>query len=267
MGQKYEGTLIIQTNDNYSPIGTKILTPVENPASSDDVISGKGLYDSNGNYISGSLVDGWPVEIDTEEGMDAFANLENAGRYVKYTGTSGGEGAFSVPVNPVIVGEKITEFHFNTEITPDFTKFDWSQASEIEGPTATGKYINLVEGTTSNETAEYRLQVAWVPAGSVIDGYTYIKDNYMIVAGTEDDGLVYWTEEYAQSLGSKGGWLTSVISVGDTLVTSVVQQDVWGGYISKDGKWTTAISSKYTSGQIYQVVQQGGSAELKPIQY
>lgn len=86
MGQRYEGILVIQTNDYYSPVGSRILTPVKNPASSDDVVPGKGLYGSNGNYIGGSLVDGWPVEIDTEEGMDAFVTSDNINRYVKYTG-------------------------------------------------------------------------------------------------------------------------------------------------------------------------------------
>lgn len=32
MGQKYEGTLIIQTNDNYSPTGDYVLTPLGNQA-------------------------------------------------------------------------------------------------------------------------------------------------------------------------------------------------------------------------------------------
>ena len=32
MGQKYEGTLIIQTNDNFSPTGDYVLTPLGNQA-------------------------------------------------------------------------------------------------------------------------------------------------------------------------------------------------------------------------------------------
>ena len=46
MGQKYEGTLIIQTNDNYSPTGDYVLTPLGNQADAAKVLRGYSVYDA-----------------------------------------------------------------------------------------------------------------------------------------------------------------------------------------------------------------------------
>lgn len=265
MGQRYEGTLIIQTNDYYSPVGSKILTPVENPASSDDIIPGKGLYDSNGNYVGGSLVDGWPVEIDTEEGMDAFITLENIGRYVKYTGMSSVEPTPPTPTNPVVVGDEITKLYFNTIVTPDFTSFDWTNAVEMEG----AKSLVLLEGAPSKGTNSELLVVVKYPEGFVFkegaEEVTFTSDQYTINAG-QATPVVYSTEQYANALGLEEGWHRSFVDAAFT-ITTLSQQEVWGVYVSKDGQWTNSTVSNYTSGQIYQVIQQGESAELKPIQY
>lgn len=265
MGQRYEGTLIIQTNDYYSPVGSKILTPVENPASSDDVVPGKGLYDSNGNYIGGSLVDGWPVEIDTEEGMDAFVTLENVNRYAKYTGMSSAEPTPPTPVNPIAVGDEITKFYFNTLVAPNFLDFDLTNAVEKEGV----EELTLLGGTAPNYENTSWLEIGKVPSGYTVDiegtKTTFTTDQYVIVAGSVGE-TVYLTEEYAKALGAEEGWFNTTLDTSFT-VTSVSQQDIWGAYISKDGKWTNSTTSKYASGQIYQVVRQGESAELKPIQY
>lgn len=137
------------------------------------------------------------------------------------------------PVNPINVGDTITSLEFAMDITPDFTKFDWSQAEIIEG---TGKLLTLIEGTTPDYSNNDRLQVQMIFAGAVLEGHTFAKDNYAITAGTGGE-VVYMTEEYAQLVGYTPGWLTSNISIDSTLVTSVLQQDVWGKYISKDGKW------------------------------
>ena len=51
MGQKYEGTLIIQTNDNYSPTGDYVLTPLGNQADAAKVLKGYSAYDSYGKVL------------------------------------------------------------------------------------------------------------------------------------------------------------------------------------------------------------------------
>ena len=266
MGQRYEGTLIIQTSDYYSPVGSKNLMPVGNPASSDDVALGKGLYNSNGSYVNGSFVDGWPIEISTEEDMDAFATLGNVGRYAKYTGTSSGTSGPSVPTNPINVGDTITKLYFNTKITPNFSNFDWSGASAA----ANGyKILVLLGGTSAQTTTAELLVVEVYPKGFVFDEgeepITFTSDQYTISAGNASP-VVYATEQFANALGASFGWQRSFVDAGFN-ITSVSQQDIWGEYISKDGQWTSGTTSKYTSGQIYQVIQQGESAELKPIQY
>lgn len=248
MGQRYEGTLIIQTNDYYSPVGSKILTPVENPASSDDVVPGKGLYDSNGNYIGGSLVDGWPVEIDTEEGMDAFITLENVNRYAKYTGTSSGTSGPITPVNPIAVGDSLSTIHFNSEVEPVPTDLDWSGA------------------TSGSDGLRLYLINSYLYFTRMGDGPAY---EYML---QDTNGVIAWVSAGLRSmfgLPSDNGWANTLIENATPVVVQTLdsQQDIWGAYISKDGQWTGGTTSKYTSGQIYQVIQQGESAELKPIQY
>lgn len=139
------------------------------------------------------------------------------------------------PINPVAIGDTIDMLHFATEITPDFTKFDWSQAAvDSYGQ----KILNLIEGTSTDVSNNDRLQVEMIPAGTDLEGYITVKDNYVITAGTGGEG-VYVTEEYAQVLGVQGGWLQGSISMTSTTVTSVLQQDIWGKYISKDGRWDT----------------------------
>lgn len=252
MGQRYEGTLIIQTNDYYSPVGSKVLTPVENPASSDDVIPGKGLYDSNGNYIGGSLVDGWPVEIDTEEGMDAFITLENVNRYAKYTGTSSGTGGPITPVNPIEIGDTLTELYYNEAVEPDLSLLDWSNAETTSADTRV-----LLIGQANSPKIYATKEAAW--GGATGDIYTITR--------TDSNGLL-WVSENARTLyGAPQGWVAENCKDFNFVVNAVNQQDVWGAYISKDGQWTGGTTSKYTSGQIYQVIQQGESAELKPVQY
>ena len=56
MGQKYEGTLIIQTNDNYSPTGEYRLEPIPNLASEEDILKGKKAYGAQGVVLNGSYV-------------------------------------------------------------------------------------------------------------------------------------------------------------------------------------------------------------------
>ena len=147
------------------------------------------------------------------------------------------------PVNPINVGDTITSLEFATDITPDFTKFDWSQAEIIDG---TGKVITLIEGTTPQYSNNDRLQVGMIPAGTVLEGHTFANDNYVITAGTGGE-VVYLTEEYAQLLEYTPGWAKYSLSMDSTTVTSVSQQDIWGKYISKDGRWSTGESDNWTS--------------------
>ena len=56
MGQKYEGTLIIQTSDNHSPTGEYRLESISNLASAEDILKGKKAYGAQGVVLNGSYV-------------------------------------------------------------------------------------------------------------------------------------------------------------------------------------------------------------------
>ena len=89
MGQKYEGTLIIQTNDNYSPTGDYVLSPLGNQADAYQILKGYSVYDSQGNVINGTGELGSienPIIAETEEEMDKLNVSEYFGKFVKYIG-------------------------------------------------------------------------------------------------------------------------------------------------------------------------------------
>ena len=56
MGQKYEGTLIIETNENYSPTGEYRLESIPDLASEEDILKGKKAYGAQGVVLNGSYV-------------------------------------------------------------------------------------------------------------------------------------------------------------------------------------------------------------------
>ena len=86
MGQKYEGTLIIQTNDDYSPTGDYVLTPLGNQADAAKVLRGYSVYDAYGNVINGvgelGSIDN-PIIAKTEEEMDKLNVSEIIRKNVK----------------------------------------------------------------------------------------------------------------------------------------------------------------------------------------
>lgn len=261
MGQKYEGTLIIQTTNDYSPVGSQTLAALENSAFSDDILSGKSLYSQNGQLLKGSFVDGWPIEIGTEEEMDAFATLDNVERYVKYV-----ENNASVQPEPIVVGDTITQLYFNTSVVPDFSLLDWSKAEDVEGmPTlalinsdglsAGQAHLRIVRA--DNTLIPTLHGIMYQLQNSVADGTNlYIQCAPEDVAFCEENGI------------TPNQWIAESNPFpfdADVVVSVVNQQDIWGAYISKDGQWTSG--AKYTSGQVYKVVQNGDIAELKEIQY
>lgn len=138
------------------------------------------------------------------------------------------------PVNPIAVGDTITQLHFAQDITPDFTKFDWSQASETGDNL---KLFDFVIGTEGNNNYNV-LRFGKIPEGTVLDDLTFTKDAYLIqVNSPSTEEAVYISDEYARLVGVKAGWQESVVSIGSVTITTVSQQDIWGKYISKDGAW------------------------------
>ena len=210
MGQRYEGTLIIQTSDYYSPVGSRVLESLSNPASADDIANGKGLYDGNGVLLNGSFIDGWPLEISTEEEMDAFITLENIGRYVKYMGTASQGGGTPAPVNPIAIGDEITKLYFDTTKTPDFSLLDWSNAEENES--MSGSFILTLLRSQNFSDQRGIVSAVKIPAGTTMQGISFTKDNYML--GCLDGFAFIEGEELAPMFGR--GWSYDTLNAAAT---------------------------------------------------
>ena len=91
MGQKYEGTLVIQTNDDYSPTGDYVLTPLGNQADAAKVLRGYSVYDAYGNVINGvgelGSIDN-PIIAKTVEAIDKLNVSDFFGKFVQYVGSN-----------------------------------------------------------------------------------------------------------------------------------------------------------------------------------
>ena len=202
-----------------------------------------------------------PIIASTPEEMVALLTSDNVGKFVKYIGETR-DFEFStptgrnIPVNPVTVDHSVEKWYFDTSVVPDFTQFDWSGLSSSEIDSIILCTV-AVPGTTSGD--KYILRVERFPKGSRFasswpqlkeDAYT-IRIPYTSPSFT---GYVYVsTEELAYQIKHTGanppqvhqGWMveqgTWNINDYGWWVTNVSQQDVWGGYISKDGKWVAEV--------------------------
>lgn len=158
------------------------------------------------------------------------------------------------PINPIEVGETINKLYFNTSVTPDFTKVDWSEAE------SDGDAQALV---VAQSNSEYSITIYKIPAGTEVEsGVVGEVDIWaLLVAGT----LVYGSPEYFRIIELLGntelrdrydanGWIKNgyyeLYGSGATYNT-ISQQDIWGAWISKDGKWTEQPSAFKTGGIYY----------------
>ena len=183
-------------------------------------------------------------------------------------GTASQGGGTPAPVNPIAIGDEITKLYFDTTKTPDFSLLDWSNAEENES--MSGSFILTLLRSQNFSDQRGIVSAVKIPAGTTMQGISFTKDNYML--GCLDGFAFIEGEELAPMFGS--GWSYDTLNEDGTVsissagsATEINQQDIWGAYISKDGHWTKGAVSKYTSGQIYQVIQQGESVVLQPIQY
>lgn len=252
MGQKYIGTLVVQTSDYYSPVGSYVLEPLNEPATAKDVVPGKELYGQDGELINGLFVDGWPIELSTEEEVDEFITAENVGRYVKYVSLNpSSKGDAPYPINPIQIGDTITQLYYNEAVQPDLSLLDWSNAETSSSDTRV-----LLIGQEASPKIYATKEAAF---GDIVgDIYSIIRT---------DNNSPLWISENARETYHipEGGWVANNFKNYNFIVNAVEQQDIWGAYISKDEQW--AGVSKYISGQVYKVVQNGGVIELREIQY
>ena len=222
-----------------------------------------------------------PIIASTPEEMVALLTSDNVGKFVKYIGETR-DFEFStptgrnIPVNPVTVDNSVEKWYFDTSVVPDFAQFAWSNLSSSE--TESIRLCTVaVPGTTSGD--KYILSVTRFPKGSRFasswpqlkeDAYT-IRIPYTSPSFT---GYVYVsTEELANQIRHTGanppqvhkGWMVKQGTWNKDdygwWVTNVSQQDVWGGYISKDGKWTAEVINTNLSlvkDAFYQISEETG---------
>lgn len=259
MGQRYEGTLVIQTKDSNSPTGNYVLSVLSDQAEEKDIINNKQGYNGTGNMITGTNKKGYAGQVFSETEMDSYLTEENVGRILQYLGQAeGSEGGTPAPVNPIKIGDTITKLYFNTSVTPDFSLLDWSSAeTDSDGISV----INILY-----DDIDFIQSIMRFPTGYSMGDAPFSTPQYAISVEVNDQTIVYATSEVAVGIGLQAGWQLEEISYsGAKVISQVNQQDVWGAYISKDGQWIGG--AKYTSGQVYKVVQNGDIAELKEIQY
>ena len=202
-----------------------------------------------------------PIVASTPEEMVALLTSDNVGKFVKYIGETR-DFEFStptgrnIPVNPVTVDNSVEKWYFDNSVTPDFTQFAWSDLSSSE--TESIRLCTVaVPGTTSGD--KYILSVTRFPKGSrFASGWPQLKEDAYTIripyTSPSFTGYVYVsTEELANQIRHTGanppqvhqGWMVKQGTWNKDdygwWVTNVSQQDVWGGYISKDGKWTAEV--------------------------
>ena len=202
-----------------------------------------------------------PIIASTPEEMFALLTSDNVGKFVKYIGETG-DFNFStptgrnIPVNPVTVDNSVEKWYFDTSVVPDFAQFAWSDLSSSETESIILCTV-AVPGTTSGD--KYILKVDRFPKGSrFADGWSRLKEDAYTIripfTSPAFKGYAYVsTEELAYQIKHTGanppqvhqGWMvkqgTWNINDYGWWVTNVSQQDVWGGYISKDGKWVAEV--------------------------
>lgn len=92
MGQRYEGTIIVQTPDQYSPTGDYTLIYQHEGATEEQVLEGYTAFDADGKLLQGKAQAGGqggednPILCETEEDMIALLTAENVGKFAKYAG-------------------------------------------------------------------------------------------------------------------------------------------------------------------------------------
>ena len=202
-----------------------------------------------------------PIVASTPEEMVALLTSDNVGKFVKYIGETR-DFEFStptgrnIPVNPVTVDNSVEKWYFDTSVAPDFTQFAWSDLSSSETESIMLCTV-AVPGTTSGD--KYILKVERFPKGSrFASSWPQLKEDAYTIripyTSPAFRGYAYIsTEELANQIRHTGanppqvhqGWMVKQGTWNKDdygwWVTNVSQQDVWGGYISKDGKWVAEV--------------------------
>lgn len=222
-----------------------------------------------------------PIIVSTPEEMANLLTSDNVGKFVKYIGETGD---FEVPVlskeytpvNPINVDDTITEYYFNTQVVPDFNAFNWDNA-DYNPPSPGRKDINLVQIKGGSSTYTFNsLVLSKYPQGNSQLGVVLSEEGFALhVLYQNNANYIYIsTDELAAALNAKyggdlhSGWIKDHSSWNTeeygTTVYKVKDQNIWGGYVSKDGQWTEGsitVNIDLVKDAFYQISEETDSAQ------
>lgn len=121
MGQRYEGTIIVQTPDQYSPTGDYTLIYQHEGATEEQVLEGYTAFNSDGKLLQGIAQMGGqggednPILGNSEAEMNALLTVENIGKFAKYAGPE----ISRRPVANGLVTDEMANIVFDQTISED----------------------------------------------------------------------------------------------------------------------------------------------------
>lgn len=217
-------------------LSSKALGGLTNPASSEEIISGKEAYDNDGNKITGTLEAlNNPWKPSTESDYNAIVASKNrVGNYIEYAGktTKVMPATFSGVFD---IGDTVTDVWFDTSITPStpfFTEWDVTGIS-YGSKYYRVKYLMAGDGTwtlgdttlkqgimiIANESDGY----AW----SIYYGYPYGEDHVIYSNSASDFLIKGWIFDYNTELETKVTFDSGLI-----LTTLLSSGYSWNGYFA-----------------------------------
>lgn len=141
----------------------------------------------------------------------------------------------SIGQGEINVGDNVVTFYFDTSITPDFAKFDWSNAQVIEdesSPYAGMEYITLIK----------YMYGEWHSLDAI--RHIYEGNDYYNYALIFDKDQWIYNDVLAE-------WSTNQVGVGTTggiTIHEIYQHDAWKDYIFKSPEGTTIEYKIISSG-------------------
>lgn len=261
MGQRYEGTLIVQTPDANSPTGTYNLTYQYPEATEEQIFNGCTAFNSNGKRIVGNARGGAdnPIICKTEQEMTSLLTTDNVGKFVRF---EGGNPAYT----PITDGTAVNNVFFNTAVIPDFDElFDSSDADKLylEGDSGSCAIVQLGRDQDSISESKTFQAIRQVSGGVTLTAITYLGYSYAYINCIPEDafspsdmGIEHW------------GW--QVDRIPEDVISSYrsynyynvnSNQTVWGKYISQ----RLAFAAPYTYGQVYTIVESESALSYKPV--
>lgn len=189
MGQRYEGTIIVQTPDQYSPTGDYTLIYQHEGATEEQVLEGYTAFDADGKLLQGKAQAGGqggednPILCETEEDMIALLTAENIGKFAKYAGPE----ISRRPVANGLVTDEMANIVFDQTVSEDDMMAIYAMNDADKNFTFT---VNGGADTYSIKFEQLELQGGTAKVLDLYKGDALEYVLYSDVQGANDNGLV-----------------------------------------------------------------------------